>query len=293
MSSLSVHYAAAAKARAQRLNFSDSAVWRYPAAVPSKGVLLLIHGFRGNHHGLEAIAGALPEHEIFIPDLPGFGASTALGISTLDAYANWLQSILEQMPTETHLVSHSFGTQVAVAAIGKGVKPASLTLINPIIRRTFEQKDLGSAMVKKFYAIADAMESDKAKQFLASKRVTRAMSVKLVKTKSRDLREWIHKQHNEHFSDFHSAAVAIETFEAASANMIQDSSALISVPTLMIGGARDELAPKSEQRKLAAELGAQLDKFRFVMLDEVGHLIHYEKPEVAASEIEGFLGDHF
>lgn len=288
-----MHYAAAAKARAQRLNFSDSAVWRYPAAAPSKAVLLFIHGFRGNHHGLEAIAGALPDHEIFIPDLPGFGSSKALEISTLDSYAQWLQALLEQMPAETHLVSHSFGTQVAVVSIAGGAKPASLTMINPIIRKTVNQKDLGSVLVKRFYAMADAMESEKAKQFLSSKRVTRAMSEKLVKTKSRDLKEWIHAQHREHFSDFHSAAVAIETFEAASGNMVQESTAAISMPTLIIGGARDELAPKAEQRKLAADLGSQLEKFRFVMMDEVGHLIHYEKPEVAAHEIENFLGDNF
>jgi pimeloyl-ACP methyl ester carboxylesterase len=32
----------------------------------------MIHGFRGDHHGLQLFADALPEYRVIIPDLPGF-----------------------------------------------------------------------------------------------------------------------------------------------------------------------------------------------------------------------------
>ncbi|HIY64770.1 MAG TPA: alpha/beta hydrolase, partial [Candidatus Agrococcus pullicola] len=37
--------------------------------------LAFVHGFRGDHHGLETIAAHLPGYRILIPDLPGFGES--------------------------------------------------------------------------------------------------------------------------------------------------------------------------------------------------------------------------
>jgi len=40
--------------------------------------LLLVHGFRGDHHGLEPIVSNLPGLRIVTPDLPGYGVSTAM-----------------------------------------------------------------------------------------------------------------------------------------------------------------------------------------------------------------------
>ena len=44
--------------RAFREDIGTTAIWHYPAKEP-KGKLLFIHGFRGDHHGLSATAGAL------------------------------------------------------------------------------------------------------------------------------------------------------------------------------------------------------------------------------------------
>ncbi|HEU5187952.1 MAG TPA: alpha/beta fold hydrolase, partial [Candidatus Saccharimonadales bacterium] len=38
--------------------------------------IVMIHGFRGTHHGLQNIIDRLDDYKIIIPDLPGFGAST-------------------------------------------------------------------------------------------------------------------------------------------------------------------------------------------------------------------------
>src|SRR5699024_7878704 len=47
-------------------------VFRYPGR-PQAPQLLAVHGFRGDHHGLELIVDGLTDFDVWIPDLPGFG----------------------------------------------------------------------------------------------------------------------------------------------------------------------------------------------------------------------------
>ena len=38
---------------------------------PETRTILVIHGFRGDHHGLLRVADQLPEMRLIMPDLPG------------------------------------------------------------------------------------------------------------------------------------------------------------------------------------------------------------------------------
>ena len=55
------------------------AYWTYEPvqATPETRTILVIHGFRGDHHGLLRVADQLPGMRIIMPDLPGFGSSAA------------------------------------------------------------------------------------------------------------------------------------------------------------------------------------------------------------------------
>ena len=80
--------------------------------------VLLVHGFRGDHHGLEIIANYLlkliPNVSIISPDLPGFGRSgdlpeNALDEDSIDAYVAWLQDFVERtnpLGLPLHVVGH-------------------------------------------------------------------------------------------------------------------------------------------------------------------------------------------
>ena len=57
------------------------------------------------------------------------------------------------------------------------------------------------------------------------------------------------------------------------------------MPTLLVVGELDNIAPLEGQRHLA-EL---LPDSELVILDGVGHLVHYEKPAEAAAAIRRFL----
>ena len=57
------------------------AYWSYEPvrATPETRTILVVHGFRGDHHGLLRVADQLPDMRLIMPDLPGFGRSAAFG----------------------------------------------------------------------------------------------------------------------------------------------------------------------------------------------------------------------
>ena len=54
-----------------------TAYWVYGPA-DSETTIVAVHGFRGEHHGLEPVVAQLPGMRIVSPDLPGFGDSAPL-----------------------------------------------------------------------------------------------------------------------------------------------------------------------------------------------------------------------
>ena len=84
--------------------------------------VLMVHGFRGDHHGLEIIANRLlalmPGADVISPDLPGFGRSDELsGQVSIESYVQWLHALIERVASgqKVLLVGHSFGSIVAAA----------------------------------------------------------------------------------------------------------------------------------------------------------------------------------
>ena len=62
----------------------------------------------------------------------------------------------------------------------------------------------------------------------------------------------------------------------------------LTLPVLLIAGEKDEIAVLPDQHRLAA----LLPDGELKVIPGVGHLIHYETPEPAASFIRSFLKDH-
>lgn len=83
--------------------------------------VVLIHGWGLAHASYRAAAEALADHgfKVILPDLPGFGASSNLGLHriSLDAYATTMRRFLEECEEiageAVHLIGHSFGGAVA------------------------------------------------------------------------------------------------------------------------------------------------------------------------------------
>lgn len=271
--------------RAIRQDIGSTAVWRYPAKEP-KGRLLFIHGFRGDHNGLSASAGALIDYDVFIPDLPGYGRTPELARHDLASYSRWLIELTSELGPDVVVVGHSFGSLVVSKAISDGLVAKAIVLQNPITTRSSEQKDLANAVARSFYSGAIAL-GRLGSALLRSWVVVRVMSIAMTTSRSPRLRSFIHGQHHKHFSTYRSDRVAHEGFATASSSNVLDYAADFKLPTLLIAGEKDLIAPLANQVKLQGLIaGSTLE-----ILPGVGHLTHYEVAAEVAMAIDKFLGE--
>ena len=111
------------------------------------------------------------------------------------------------------------------------------------------------------------------------------MSSVMAKTKERELRSWIHKQHLSNFSDFASVRVATEGYDASISTDLSVMAPSIASPVLVVAAALDDITAIDKQR----EVVNFYPNAKLVEIDNVGHLVHYEAPQQAASYIASFV----
>lgn len=270
--------------------------WQYEAsesAAPAR-TIVMVHGFRGDHHGLERVVELLPDFRIIMPDLPGFGLSPAFTGKehSIAGYGDFLGFFLDalELGPETILLGHSFGSIVAshfVAANPGRVFP--LILVNPIAAPALEgPKGIMTELAVFYYWAAAKLPNTLGNAVLRSKLVVHIMSVTMAKTKDPELLAFIHGQHHAYFSGFANRDMLLESFQASVSGTVREVATQLQLPTLLIAGAQDEIATLPHQHKLA-EL---LPQGELVVIENVGHLIHYETPEPAATAIRSFLERH-
>ena len=275
--------------------------------------VLLVHGFRGDHHGLEIIANYLlkliPNVSIISPDLPGFGRSADLpesapGEDSIDAYVAWLQDFVERtnpLGLPLHVVGHSFGSIVTSAfAAAHPASLALLSLINPISEPALEgSQRVASRLASLYYRAGAALPEKIGYPLLRSQLITRASSEVMMRTKDRAMRRFINGQHAAYFGSFGSRRGVLSAYEASITHTAAEYAAAIRVPVQMLVAEDDDLGTPETARAMYATLTSRDlpatstgARERLDMIPEVGHLIHYETPHLAAELIADFAADH-
>lgn len=270
-------------------NGSHTKVFTYPASTQrSHGVIYAVHGFRGDHHGLARIVAQLPQYTIIVPDLPGFGQSTSMNTThDVAGYALMLNELADELHlgSEVILLGHSFGSLVA-GKLATLRTFASLILLNPISEPALESSQAFIAKLTSFYYdVAAKLPAKIGEPVLRSKLFTDAMSLVMTKSKDPEMRRYVRDQHRSYFGGFHSRETLAQSYHASINHTVQEFSAHIALPTLMVGGLQDELGTPATQEALRASFASA----QLVMLDNVGHLIHYEKAPETAAAIGAFL----
>lgn len=264
-------------------------VYSYPSQSDKPaGVIFAVHGFRGDHHGLQKIAEQLPEYTLVIPDLPGFGASTAMNREhNVENYALLLEQLCTELNIGAHVVllGHSFGSLVA-ARLATMREFAALILINPISEPPLQSSQrLVAGAAGLFYAVCAKIPGRVGEGILRSPLITDAMSRFMTKSRDPQVRRYVRDQHRAYFGGFSNRQTLSEAYRASISHTVQQWAAGIAEPVLMVGGERDEMGSPATQEQLRASFpDAEL-----VMLPQVGHLIHYEKPKETAEAIRCFL----
>ena len=252
--------------------------------------LVMIHGFRGDHHGLEPIVAELgSDVHVIIPDLPGFGISDALpSPADITAYSTWLRDFLKQLKAENAVIlGHSFGSIVVGAALASGLSNKRAILINPIAANALKgPRGVMTRLAVLYYKAAAALPAKSGYALLKNKTIVRVMSETMAKTKDANLRQWIHEQHDQYFSLFASRDSVLEAFETSVSNDVSQFAPDIHQELMMLVADKDDITALPEQKLLASRIpGTRLE-----IVEGVGHLVHYEAPDFAARNIRDFLG---
>ncbi len=269
---------------------SETHYWVYgPEDAPL--TIVIAHGYRGEHHGLEPVIAQFRGIRFIGADMPGFGESGELDAGhSIDSYARWLAAFIAETKTEDAvLVGHSFGSIISSYAIANGlVTPPKLVLINPIAAPALEGP---SAFLTRatmaFYRLALKVPERLGYWQLSNWAIIRGMSVKLAVTRDKQLRRFIHDQHHTYFGRFASRQSVVDGFDASVSYTVRDFAEKITMPTILIGAEKDPITAVSHLEAL----DAMMPNSTLHVIPEVGHLIHYEVPRVAAQLILDFVGE--
>lgn len=269
-------------------------IWGDPQADTT---VVAVHGFRGDHHGLLPIVARLRGCRVITPDLPGFGLSAPFAADgpqhDIDGYAGWLTDFCAAV-AERHagggrvvLIGHSFGAILCAAAVAGGLRPDRLVLINPIAAPALQgPRGILSKLAVLYHRIGAALPERIGYLLLGNRLVVRFVSETVATTDDPALRRWIHDQHRRYFSGFANRRVVVEGFTASVSHDVTEFADRIEVPTQLIAGDIDDLAPVESQHRLAGMISTS----ELAVLPRVGHLIHYERPAEAAGLIMEFAG---
>ncbi|WP_341945444.1 alpha/beta hydrolase [Microbacterium sp. LWH11-1.2] len=264
-----------------------TAYWEY-GPTDAETTVVAVHGFRGEHHGLEPVLAYLPEVRVIAPDLPGFGESAPLPGRThdLDEYAAWLTDFTAAVAPGAVILGHSFGSIVTAAAVAGGLATPRMILLNPIGAPALEgPKGLMTRLAVLYYALGARLPERLGTALLRNRVIVRVMSITMAKTKDASLRRFIHDQHDTYFSRFFDRDVLRDAFVASVSHDVREFASDIDVPTLLVAAERDDITPIEAERTLAA----LFDDATLVEIAHVGHLIHYETPAEAAGAVRRFL----
>lgn len=272
------------------------AYWSYEPVrqTPDTRTILVIHGFRGDHHGLLRVADQLPDMRLIMPDLPGFGSSAAYpsGGHSVSGYGRFISDFMAALGlgADTVLLGHSFGSIIASHFVADHPGAVSeLILINPIAAPALEgSKGLMTKAAVLYYEAAARLPRSLGNALLRNQLIVRLMSETMAKTRDRTVRQFVHAQHSAYFSAFADRDSLLEAFKASVGSNVAEVAQQLDLPVLLVAGEKDEIASLPDQYKLLP----LLPDGTLEVIPAVGHLIHYETPEPAAGFIRRFLKDH-
>jgi pimeloyl-ACP methyl ester carboxylesterase len=300
MSNRSVPAAAAAdpgehpRPRRLSVQVNGSRTWFWEYGDRDAGTtVVLVHGFRGDHHGLEPIAARLKEFRVIVPDLPGFGESEPLRHEhNIDGYADWLRGFLRAVDPAGRfvLLGHSFGSIIVSAMLAQHpqetARPERVVLVNPIGAPALKgPRAVGTRLAILYYWLGAALPERLGFGLLRNGLIVRVMSEAMAKTKDRPLRRWIHDQHARYFSAFANREIVLEAFRASVSHDVSEYAKSIDEPVLLIAADRDDITPLQAQHRLQT----LCPDARMHVVHGVGHLVHYEAADEAAESIREFL----
>lgn len=255
------------------LTLNNLTVHYLEAGADNGRVLLLIHGGLSDARG--AWAATMPlladEFRVIAPDLPGFGKSTPLPDASVIGVNLWLKTLLDSLNIDqAAVVANSFGGLFArlFATSEPGYVPA-LMLVNggsiPDIPSVF-------GMIARLPLVGSLLFQIIGRQTASAKSLKRMVHMQEVLTP-----QFIR-------SAAGNASNFSRLMRGVASHAIPEKRTP-SVPTLILWGMEDQLAPLEEGKRIKNSIpGAKL-----VEIEACGHMPQLEAPEVFVWQVKQFL----
>ncbi|HEY9223422.1 MAG TPA: alpha/beta fold hydrolase [Variovorax sp.] len=236
--------------------------------------LLCIHGLGGSSNTWTPVLAALSGFKVIRPDLPGSARSALLKQPlSIEHYATALEDLLASLCVESvHVVAHSLGTIVAQHfTVRNPDKVKSLALFGPLVAPPEAARPNITARASAARGGLAAMQeiADAIVKGATSKETKEQQPAVLAL-----VRESVMRQSPEGY------AQSCEALAVAQSAAIER----IDVPTLLVTGDQDGVAPPSNVAAMAARIAGS----RQVVLDGCGHWTTFEKPQRCMQELEQF-----
>lgn len=246
--------------------------------------LLVLHGFRGSHDGLERFAAALTGFRLIIPDLPGYGQSPPFRTRRHDfaGYAKFLDELLDKLHLRSvDVLGHSFGATLALLWAARHPKPLRrLVLVTPVVSADTPTARIGEL----YYRVGAALPERPRRAWVGNAALNRMTSALLTSTDDRDLRQAIAREEKGNL-DHLIPRVEIESFLGFYRSDTSTAARAIAVPTLVVAAQRDRLASPRSVRTLAGEIPGAIVR----TLPGVGHFVQNEDAPALARTVTEFL----
>lgn len=236
--------------------------------------LLCIHGLGGSSNTWTPLLPALSRFKVIRPDLPGSARSSLPSEPlSIDSYVASLEALLVSLGVESvHVMAHSMGTIVAQhLAVRNPGKVKTLALFGPLVAPPeagrpgiLARAELARGGMDKVQEIADAIVKG------ATSRETKEQQPAVLAL----VRESVMRQSPEGY------AQSCEALAGAQSAAIER----IAIPTLLVTGDQDGVAPPANVAAMAARIAGS----RQVVIDGCGHWATYEKPQRCLQELEQF-----
>jgi pimeloyl-ACP methyl ester carboxylesterase len=240
--------------------------------------LLFVHGFPLDHTMWSGqLAAFAAKRRVIAPDLRGFGASQAQGeIVTMEDFADDLAALLDalQIQEPVAFCGLSMGGYVAFQVVRKyAARLRSLVLCDT--RAAADSPDAAANRLK----VAEQVLAEGAEV------VASAMTPKLFgKRTAAEQPETVAATRHVMAATKPAAIAAAQRGMAARPDVTSLLGA-IYIPTLVVVGAEDAIAPVEEMRGIAAAIPAA----EFIIVPDAGHMAPLENPAAFNAALEKFL----
>ena len=250
-----------------------------PAATSGAGTpLVLLHAFpldgRMWAPQVEALAGT---YQVIVPDLRGFGAARdqAVEEAGMDLLADDLARLLDDRGLDRVVLGGlSLGGYVALAFVRRHAgRVSGLVLLDTKATADGDQaRDDRLKMAERVLAEGNGF-------------VAEAMLPKLLGETSREHRPEVVEKVGSMIREQTPEAIAGAQRGMAARSATTDLLASIAVPTLVVTGEEDTVTGPEAGRDLAAGIPGA----RFLLVEEAGHLVNLEQPEIVNEALLDFL----